>query len=163
MSKNTDDTYKLLLTTPLAADLSKKECITLAERGSIHKLKDGEVLFKEGKVDDSLYVIIKGRIAVTRNVSGGEYVVIHTLKKGEFAGAMSFLDGEAHSASLRAKGTAVVYRLPRNSFEPLVETQPKLVYQVMRAIIRSAHRSMLRMNKAYVEMSNYITKTHGRY
>ena len=163
MSKNMEANYKLLSSTPLAADLSKKECIALAERGVISKLKDGEVLLKEGKVDDCLCVIIKGRLAVTRKVGGGERIIISTLKKGDIAGAMGFLDGNPHSASLRAQGSATVFRLPRSNFEPLVETQPNLVYQVMRAIIRSVHRSMQRMNQEHVEMSNYITKTHGRY
>lgn len=163
MSKDTEANYKLILKTSLAENLSKKECKALAEIVSIRELKKGELLLKEGKVDDCLCVIVKGRLAVTRDVGGGEYVVIHTLKTGDLAGAMGFVDGAPHSASLRAHGDAVVYRLPRDRFESLVETQPKLVYQVMRAIICSVHASMQRMNQEYVEMSNYIMKAHGRY
>lgn len=163
MTKNTEANCKLITATPLAADLSKNECKALAERGFVRKLKNGELLLKEGKVDDCLSVIIKGQIEVTRDVGGGEYVTIRTLTKGDIAGAMGFIDGAPHSATLRANGNAVVYSLQRNQFESLLDTQPKLVYQVMRAIVRSLHSSMLRMNMEYVEMSNYITKTHGRY
>lgn len=148
---------------PLAANLSKNECKALADRGFVRKLKKDELLLKEGEVDDCISVITKGRIEVTRDVGGGEHISIRTLTKGDIAGAMGFIDGVAHSATLRANGNAVVYSLPRDQFESLLETHPNLVYQVMRAIVRSLHASMLRMNMEYVEMSNYITKTHGRY
>jgi CRP/FNR family transcriptional regulator, cyclic AMP receptor protein len=33
----------------------------------------------------------------------------------------------------------------------------------MRAIVRTVHSILLRMNLQYVELTNYITKQHGRY
>jgi len=33
----------------------------------------------------------------------------------------------------------------------------------MRAIVRRVHAIVLRMNLEYVELTNYITKQHGRY
>ena len=33
----------------------------------------------------------------------------------------------------------------------------------MRAIVRSVHAILTRMNLEYVELTNYITKQHGRY
>jgi CRP/FNR family transcriptional regulator, cyclic AMP receptor protein len=38
-----------------------------------------------------------------------------------------------------------------------------LVYRVMRAIMRSVHAIVRRMNNQYVQMTNYITKQRGRY
>jgi CRP/FNR family cyclic AMP-dependent transcriptional regulator len=44
-----------------------------------------------------------------------------------------------------------------------VPEHPNMTYHVMRAIIRLVHSTLKRMNMQYIEMSNYITKTHGRY
>jgi len=37
------------------------------------------------------------------------------------------------------------------------------MYAVMRTILRTVHSILRRMNLQYVELSNYITKQHGRY
>ena len=41
--------------------------------------------------------------------------------------------------------------------------QPLLVYRVMRAIVREVHSILRRMNIQFVELTNYVTKQHGRY
>jgi len=56
-----------------------------------------------------------------------------------------------------------LFSLERDSLEKLLDAHPRIVYQVMRAIIRSVHGTLRRMNIQYVEMSNYINKQHGRY
>ena len=76
---------------------------------------------------------------------------------------MGFIDGTDHSATLRALCDAEVYTLERPAFESLLDTHPALVYKVMRSIIRSVHSTLLRMNRQFVEMNNYIMKEHGRY
>ena len=48
-------------------------------------------------------------------------------------------------------------------FEQVVEKDPQLVYKVMRAVARSAHKIVHRMNTEFIELSNYIFKQHGRY
>jgi CRP-like cAMP-binding protein len=79
------------------------------------------------------------------------------------AGAMGFIDGTVHSATLRALCDTEVYTLERSAFESLLESHPALVYKVMRSIIRSVHSTLMRMNRQFVEMNNYIMKEHGRY
>ena len=54
-------------------------------------------------------------------------------------------------------------RLAREAFEGIIESHPLLVYKVMRAVARSAHRIVHRMNTEFIELNNYIFKQHGRY
>ena len=53
--------------------------------------------------------------------------------------------------------------LTRKEFEPIIDKHPQLAYKVMRAIARSSHRIVHRMNLQFVELSNYVFKQHGRY
>jgi len=73
------------------------------------------------------------------------------------------VDGVAHSAAIRAQTNCELIALERGELEKLLGSDPELVYQVMRAVVRAAHRILGRMNTQFVEMSNYITKQHGRY
>ncbi len=126
-------------------------------------LQDGEVLIEEGRADNALHVIARGRLEVSRRVAGGEFITLHVLKEGDLAGAMGFIDGAGHSATLKAMGEVTIFSMERAAFESLITSHPRLVYRVMRGIIRAVHGILLRMNQQYVEMSNYIRQEHGRY
>jgi len=158
-----DSDFEVHTSSLLGAELDSEEIKALAGVISIKHLSDNEILIKEGTTDDALHIVIKGRLAVTRNTGGDEYVTLHTLRAGDMAGAMGFIDGTEHSATLRALGDTDVYTLTRAEFESLIESHPALVYKVMRAIIRSVHTTLMRMNRQFVEMNNYIMKEHGRY
>lgn len=158
-----DPEYDLHSNSPLGAELEADEIKALAGVISVKHLKENEILIKEGTTDDALHIVISGRLAATRNTGGDEYVTLHTLHEGDMAGAMGFIDGTDHSATLRALSDTDVYTLERPAFESLLESHPALVYKVMRSIIRSVHATLLRMNRQFVEMNNYIMKEHGRY
>ena len=148
---------------PLGAELEADEIKALAGVISVKHLQENDILIKEGTTDDALHIVINGRLAATRNTGGDEYVTLHTLHEGDMAGAMGFIDGTDHSATLRALCDTDVYTLERPAFESLLESHPALVYKVMRSIIRSVHATLMRMNRQFVEMNNYIMKEHGRY
>jgi CRP/FNR family transcriptional regulator, cyclic AMP receptor protein len=158
-----DHCYEAFRNSPLAAELSADQCALLAKHVVCRNLKDGEVLLKEGDKDQNLYVIANGNLAVTRNTGGGDWIVLHILRPRDLAGELGFLDGLEHSATLRSIGPTDVYSLDRGNLEALLDTDPRLVYQVMRSVIRSVHSTLRRMNAQYVEMTNYISKQHGRY
>lgn len=158
-----DPTTELHSNSPFGAELEADEIKTLAGILSSRQLKENEILIKEGSIDDTLHVVINGRLAATRNTGGDEYVTLHVLHEGDMAGAMGFIDGTEHSATLRALCNTDIYSLERSAFESLLETDPALMYKVMRSIIRSVHTTLMRMNRQFVEMNNYIMKEHGRY
>lgn len=147
----------------LSTGLSDDECAVLAEIASEKHLADDEVLIAEGHTDDCLYVILSGKIGVTKRTGGGDETTLHIMSKDEFAGQMGFVDGMKHTATLKALGGAQVLALHRNDLESRLESNPHLVYQIMRAVVRSGHEILRSMNNQYVELTNYITKTHGRY
>ena len=156
----TPDTIKH---TPLGEGLTDAQCARLAEATTCCAIKDGVFLIEEGQKDDAIHVLTKGRLEVLTRAGGGTWVTLHLLKEGDMVGEMGFIDGVEHSASLRALGNCELIRLERASFEGLIEKDPQLVYQVMRSIMRTVHRILRGMNAQYVELTNYISKQHGRY
>jgi CRP/FNR family transcriptional regulator, cyclic AMP receptor protein len=53
--------------------------------------------------------------------------------------------------------------LERERLEALIDSQPRLLYAVMRAILRTGHGVQTRMAVQAAELTNYIVKQHGRY
>lgn len=85
------------------------------------------------------------------------------MRPGECAGTRAFVDGSTRKAGLRAVGATRVLTLEPEDFEALLETQPRIVYKVMRAIFRITHANLMRMNLESAELKNYVTRSQGRY
>lgn len=157
------DMADLILTSALGAELSPEEAGVLDSLMSSQTLIDGDYLITEKTNDDSLHVLLEGKLEVVSNTGAGEKASLAVLRDGELAGELSFIDGEPHTVALRALCDCVVISLARKEFEQIIDEHPQLIYKVMRAIVRSAHLTLHRMNLQFVELSNYIFKQHGRY
>jgi uncharacterized protein (TIGR02266 family) len=69
--------------------------------------EDGQVIFLEGSSGDWVYVVLSGKVEISKNIGGKRYV-IETLKEGEVFGELSFLGGIKRSASAQAVGPTTV-------------------------------------------------------
>lgn len=152
-----------LRATRLAAELSDDECRVLANLVTLRDLKQGEVLAQEGTVDNHLYVVLSGALGVVKKAGTPDGLTINTLAAGDFVGEMGFMDGSELYASKVALAECRVLGLEREKLESLLDSHPRIVYRVMRAIIRVVHQITRRLSMQQVELSNYIFKQHGRY
>jgi CRP-like cAMP-binding protein len=147
----------------LAVELNDEECRVLAGAMTLRDLKHGEVLIREGSADDHLYVVVSGVLGVVKGAGLEEEVTLNAIRPGNVVGELSFLDGATRYASLVALSDTRVLGLSRADLEKLLDTKPKVVYHVMRAIVRVVHDIQRRMSMQTAELTNYLYKTHGRY
>lgn len=148
---------------PLGKELSAEQCRELANVTSARGLERGMFLLEEGHRDDAIHVVTSGELEVVKGTGGGEWTTLQILRTGDMAGELGFIDGVEHSAAIRALNNTEVFSLARQDLEGFLQKDPELVYKVMRAITRTVHSILRRMNMQFVEMSNYISKQHGRY
>ena len=156
-------TTELIKHSSLGSELSDHEAGVLGDLMSTLELKDGDYLLTEGTTDDTLHLLLSGKLEVVKKTGADETATLAILRDGALAGEMSFVDGAAHTVGLRALCDCSILSLTREDFEKIVDDNPKLVYKVMRAITRSTHKILQRMNHEFIEVSNYIFKQHGRY
>ena len=157
------DTSKLLLQSSLGAELNDEQAGILGALMSTRQLKDGEFLISEGTSDDTLHVLLEGKLEVVKHAGGDDEASLAVLRGGDLAGELSFVDGETHTVGLRALSDSHVLSLERSDFEGIITAHPDLAYLVMRAVTRSVHKIVHRMNHQFIELNNYIFKQHGRY
>jgi len=153
----------LILNSSLGAELSHEEAGELSALMSMQELKDGDFLITESTRDDSLHVLLEGKLEVMKKTAADGSASLAILRDGDLAGELSFVDGAMHTVGLRALCGCHVLSLKRADFEKIIDEHPRIVYKVMRAVARSAHRIVHQMNHDFIEMSNYIFKQHGRY
>jgi CRP/FNR family cyclic AMP-dependent transcriptional regulator len=155
--------HKLVRNSTVGTDLTEEKAKALAERMGVRRLKDGEFLVKEGETDQTLFVLVSGKITVTSKNSQGVSQTVYTMKEGECAGTRAFIEKTPRRATLRAVGAATVYTLTPEDFEALLDTHPRVAFRVMRALFRVTHANLSRMNQESKQLANYINKTQGRY
>jgi CRP-like cAMP-binding protein len=130
----------------------------LVDALEVRRLSKNEVLISEGEHDDYLYAIASGRFEIIRRGDSGHEVVLHRLGPGDITGELAFLDGLTRTATVRAASDedSCVLCLHRDRLESLLSVDPSLVYKVMRAIIRSAHRTVGNLDTSYTDLTRYV-------
>ena len=150
----------------LTEELRDAEIEILARLFEVKEFKAGTAMLRPGEesLKNSLIVLASGEVEATATL-GGEQATLHLLQPGDLAGIITFAGGNVAqiSATVVAKTDCQVLLLERSKFESLLNTQPAIVYYVMRGIVRHTHGIVRRMNMQSVEMSNYIYRTKGRF
>ena len=90
----------------------------------VHATAAGEVVVREGDIDDHLYVVASGGIAVVKAVGTDNEVTLSVLRPGDVVGELSFLDGALRYASLVAENGTPVLSLSRGDLEGLLTATP---------------------------------------
>ena len=164
------ETNELVMTalrnSTLTEELRDSEIEHLASMISVREYKAGDFILQVGETElkDALLILGSGEVEAIAT-TGGEKMTLHMLQMGDLAGIIGFVGGNMMqiSATVVAKTDSKILVLERSRFESLLNSQPAIIYYVMRGIVRHVHGIVRRMNAQSVEMSNYIYKIHGRY
>jgi CRP/FNR family transcriptional regulator, cyclic AMP receptor protein len=163
MSSPDPAVIEALRASPIARGLSPEQLQVLAGLLSLQSWQRGDVVAQEGTVDDRLIAIFEGSIAVVKHRGTPDESLLLTLHAGELAHELGFLEGTPRNSSLVAVEPARALILTRKALEGLIESQPRILYEVMCAIVRGAYRVQARLSMQTTELMNYVYKQHGRY
>ena len=93
--------------------LSGLEINFLTSLSKERKLAAGEVIFREGDRGDAMYVVLDGKVMISKNIPGAGEEALAFLERGDYFGEMSLIDKKPRSADARAdEGGAVVLAIP---------------------------------------------------
>jgi CRP-like cAMP-binding protein len=110
-------------------------------------LKKGQDLFVEGDTPDAMYVIKKGRLAITKK-KGNTNITLAELKTGDLLGEMAFFDKSPRSAGAQASmdGTEVI-ELPFSALEQQWQGLPGWVKSLVKAVNGNLRRANIRIRQ----------------
>ena len=92
---------------------------------SVRRLVGGEILWEAGDPSHFVVWVEDGILEVVQHSLQGEDAVINRLGAGELAGEMSCLDGQPHSATLRASGPVRLRVMDRQHFLHWLREHPE--------------------------------------
>jgi NADH dehydrogenase len=83
----------------------------------------GDVVFQQGDLGDSVYVIEEGECDVLRE-ENGEPKLLATLKAGDYFGEMAVLADQSRNATIQARSAVNVLIIPKGDFDKLRHSVP---------------------------------------
>lgn len=89
------------------------------------------VIFKEGDVGDKLYLILDGKVRISREVSGMGEEALAVLGPGDAFGEMSIIDDFPRSADARVHERCRCLVLSRDAMEDLLFLHKDLAYEIL--------------------------------
>ncbi len=126
-----DTKVEALKRAPLFEGLSRKELTQLARVSEDMEIPAGTALCKEGEIGHEFFVIVDGKVEVTRN---GRKVA--TRGGGEFVGEIALLEQTPRTATVTAKTPLRVFVLTSRDFRGLLDENPQVERKVLRALAR---------------------------
>lgn len=94
-----------------------------------------EIIFDEGEEGQALYLVMGGRVCISRGAPGSRHVV-NELEPGSFFGDLALLDNSPRSAQARAQGGCELAVFFRDDFLALMETDAVIGYKISLALAR---------------------------
>jgi serine phosphatase RsbU (regulator of sigma subunit) len=98
-------------------------------------LKDGDILFREGDVGKSFFIVTGGQLEIVQAMGTQEERVLKIVEQGEFLGEMCLLVPDSlRSAAARSVGQTFLLELQRHRFEDMLREQPDFAYQMIQEL-----------------------------
>jgi len=116
---------ELLRKVPFFEGLPEEEFAQVASRLRRRTAPSGEVLVRQGSHGDSLFLVARGVIRVSRQ-DGGHSRDLATLMSGDFFGEMALIAGGPRTATCRAVTPCALYELRRADLDAVLAACPTM-------------------------------------
>lgn len=123
----------LLKNTHLFRRLADNEVEKIAAQFEPVALSDGQILFKQGDVAESFYIILNGKVKITRRRQN-KVRQLATLIKGDYFGEEALITHRTRSATITATADSTLLRLSHTDFEDLIMRIPALKTNLVVAV-----------------------------
>lgn len=115
----------------MLGDASDEEWAILLKHVRYRQFSPGDTVVTAGSWEQSLYIVLEGQLEVLAPRSRRGFKRIASVEAGSVIGELSFFDGGARSAQVRAVTPAVLAELSRTEFDALAVASPDLARRLL--------------------------------
>ena len=101
-----EDIVDYVRNTPFFENFDKEQVKEILSASSIIRVFEGNTVVAEGEIDDSLYIILSGKVEVVKEGNR-----IDSIEGGQCFGEMAYLSGRPRSATLRAATDCILMKI----------------------------------------------------
>ena len=127
--------YNMLLKrVPIFSSFNEDELERLAKLCVQRTTPRDHVILVAEEVGDTLFIISHGSVKVSYVSESGREVILSILKKGDFFGELSLLDGKTRSANITTLEQTDLLLIRRGDFLHLIEEFPNIAIGLLRVL-----------------------------
>src|ERR1039458_7397786 len=128
---------------PLFKDLTSVELANMVPLFFEKTYTKNATLFVEGMTGEILYTIKKGSVHITKKGTGGQEIILATLKEGEFLGEMSLIDNRPRTATARVAEESSLLVMTKKAFNILLEKHPETALKILLVFLKIANERQI--------------------
>lgn len=137
---------------PLLNGLKEAELHDFIKILTLKKYQPGEIIFDEHKGGSQLYIILQGKVEISRKTHEDKKQILTILNPSEFFGSLSFMDGKPHSATAKAQVETELAQLQREDFNTFLQEKPHASYKILHVIADSITKLVRQMDQQYIDV-----------
>jgi CRP/FNR family cyclic AMP-dependent transcriptional regulator len=145
-----DSKIESLRKTDLFSSLTSAELRQIRENIIIKNFKKNEIILREEKTSEFMYIILDGGVKVVQLTEGGKEIIVTVHQSGDFFGELSLIDGKTAPATVCSTKHSIIAIISRKDFYSLLYNQNKVLDNVLRIFC-----SRLRESMKKIQMLNF--------
>ncbi|CUS82609.1 Crp/Fnr family transcriptional regulator [Candidatus Kryptonium thompsonii] len=122
-------------------ELPERDLARIASLGTRKIFSKGSVILMEDEIGSALFIIIDGKVKVSRLDETGKEVILSILGPGEVFGEMSLLDGMKRSATVSALTDTEVLIIYRDDFLNLLNKHPQIAISLLKELTQRLRKA----------------------
>ena len=126
---------------PLFSELKVDELEDIAVMAMQQTFKKDNMVLIEEEVGSTMFVIINGRVKISRISDEGREVILSILVDGDFFGEMAILDGQTRSANAVTLEETKMMLLRRDNFLQILHKYPQVAINLLKELAHRLRRS----------------------
>lgn len=126
---------------PLFSELSDRDLEKIFQVASRQRYHKDNIILIEEEVGSTMFVILSGRVKISRISDDGREVILSILSDGDFFGEMSLLDGHTRSANVTAIEESELLVIRREEFLQMLKEFPQIAINLLKELAQRIRKS----------------------
>ncbi len=118
----------------LSETLSDIQFESIKDKFVERRFRKGEIILEDEQEGDDLYLIVEGRVSISKRTKGGGDTRLALLHTGDFFGELELVDGRPRAARVVALEDCVLYAFSRKHFQALLHESHPFMYRLLQVI-----------------------------
>jgi putative methionine-R-sulfoxide reductase with GAF domain len=155
--ENTNLTIENLRSSSLFKYISDNDLRMIAKTLKEESFSANTIIFSENTLGERLYLILNGRVRVSKITKHGDETPLAILSKGDFFGEMELIEGLPRSARTTAIENTIVAGIGKHDFESLIKTNHIITLNLLKATskrLRSTDNTVVTESDRSVDASD---------
>jgi len=132
---------EILKNIPLFSELSDKDLQKITQVATRQRYHKDNLILIEEEIGSSMFIILDGRVKISRITDDGREVILSILSEGDFFGEMALLDGQKRSANVTSIDESMLMVIRREDFLQMLQDYPQIAINLLKELAQRIRKS----------------------